>query len=410
MKKTLVALAALAATGAFAQSTFTIDGLVDAGVQSNKYRGATVTGFEGNGAGTTQLNFKATEDLGGGMKVNFRLETDFSIVNNVSNTGGYMSGNGGVNGTVGTSSNVAGAGTNHVSVPSRFGNGELLVGLATPYGKVDFGALNNGGLDFVAAMGSGIFGTAIGGGYGSIIGADPSFTIVRWQNSFRYTTPVFAGFSGSFIQANKQDQNAGADVASSSMGLFNVYGAQELTLKYANGPFSAIAVSTTTDGENMLTTVGGAAKGVKSTQTSFGGSYLLMPELRLTLGAQNTVVNSPVAGAATLKDRKATFVGASYIMGANQFVLEYATMKEDGTGNASVLGGTAAPGNSATMIGLGYNYMLSKMTRFYVRYENIQDDTKTLYPFAGTTASLLSNTTSTDTNRTRQALGIRMDF
>jgi len=409
MKKTLVALAALAATGAFAQSTFTIDGLVDAGIQSNKYRGQTVTGFEGNGAGTTQINFRATEDLGGGMKVNFRLENDFSVVNNVSNTGGYMSSSTyGLNGTAGGASGnltgAVGAAGFHNSVPSRFGNGELLVGLATPYGKVDFGALNNGGLDFVAAMGSGVFGTAIGGGYGTMVGADPSFGVVRWQNSFRYTTPVFAGFSAAIIQANKQDQNNGADIASTSMGLFNVAGAQELTLKYANGPFSAIAVTSTTDGENMLTTVGAATKGIKATQTSFGGSYAVMPELRLTLGAQNTVRNSATAGAANTVDRKAVFLGALYIMGANQFVLEYETMKEDGSA-----AGTLA-GNSASMIGLGYNYMLSKMTRFYVRYEDIKDDTKTLLPNAGYVVSLPSNATSSDWGRTRTAMGIRMDF
>jgi len=87
MKKSLIALAALAATGAFAQSSVQIDGLVDAGFQSNKYQGVSANGFDQNGAGTTQINFRGTEDLGGGLKANFRLENDFSVVNNNANQG-----------------------------------------------------------------------------------------------------------------------------------------------------------------------------------------------------------------------------------------------------------------------------------------------------------------------------------
>ncbi|MEN9712462.1 MAG: hypothetical protein RLY90_723, partial [Pseudomonadota bacterium] len=56
MKKTLVALAAFAAASSYAGVT--IDGLFDAGYQSNTLQGVRVSGIEGNGAGTSQINFR----------------------------------------------------------------------------------------------------------------------------------------------------------------------------------------------------------------------------------------------------------------------------------------------------------------------------------------------------------------
>jgi len=87
MKKSLIALAALAATASFAQSSVQIDGLFDAGYQAINYKGTKVNGIEGNGSATSQLNFRGSEDLGGGLKAEFRLETDFNAVSTNANTG-----------------------------------------------------------------------------------------------------------------------------------------------------------------------------------------------------------------------------------------------------------------------------------------------------------------------------------
>jgi len=70
MKKTLVAVAALAAvTGAMAEVTIT--GFVDGGVQSTKSTttagiSSTTTSAGSNGAGQSQITFASSEDLGGG--------------------------------------------------------------------------------------------------------------------------------------------------------------------------------------------------------------------------------------------------------------------------------------------------------------------------------------------------------
>ncbi|MBU6369176.1 MAG: porin [Burkholderiales bacterium] len=79
MKKTLVAVAALAAvTGAMAEVTIT--GFVDGGVQSTKSTttagvSSTTTSVGSNGAGQSQLTFAASEDLGSGTTAfaNIRL-------------------------------------------------------------------------------------------------------------------------------------------------------------------------------------------------------------------------------------------------------------------------------------------------------------------------------------------------
>ena len=89
MKKTLIALAAVAATSAaFAQSSVTIDGFVTLGVENvDSLAVSSTTGAVTKTNGTSKLNaanganqirFRGTEDLGGGLKANFTLAQRFS--------------------------------------------------------------------------------------------------------------------------------------------------------------------------------------------------------------------------------------------------------------------------------------------------------------------------------------------
>ncbi|MGH6647995.1 porin [Aquabacterium sp.] len=75
MKKTLLAIAALAATsGAFAQSSVTLYGVVDASVE-NIAATSRVSRVSSDNLATSRLGFKGSEDLGGGLRANFTLET-----------------------------------------------------------------------------------------------------------------------------------------------------------------------------------------------------------------------------------------------------------------------------------------------------------------------------------------------
>lgn len=75
MKKTLLALAALAATSAaFAQSSVTLYGVVDVSVERVK-GDHQVNRVSSSNLASSRLGFKGTEDIGGGLKANFVLET-----------------------------------------------------------------------------------------------------------------------------------------------------------------------------------------------------------------------------------------------------------------------------------------------------------------------------------------------
>jgi predicted porin len=78
MKKSLIALAAVAASGAaFAQSSVTLFGIVDTGigyVSNANAAGDNKYGVYNSGNSTSRLGFRGTEDLGNGLKAGFWLE------------------------------------------------------------------------------------------------------------------------------------------------------------------------------------------------------------------------------------------------------------------------------------------------------------------------------------------------
>ena len=91
MKKSLIALAVLAASGAaMAQSSVTLFGVVDAtyaygsGSVSNKSQ------LTNSGYNSSRLGFRGVEDLGGGMSASFWLEAG---LNNDNGTGGVTNTN-----------------------------------------------------------------------------------------------------------------------------------------------------------------------------------------------------------------------------------------------------------------------------------------------------------------------------
>ena len=117
MKKSLIALAALAATGAFAQSSVTLYGRAEAGVDlgfRTTVNNSNTAVIVGPGASTTNTSFggtvekpgfrvsdgdnqgqasslfglRGTEDLGGGLKANFVLESGLNLDNGSSGNGG----------------------------------------------------------------------------------------------------------------------------------------------------------------------------------------------------------------------------------------------------------------------------------------------------------------------------------
>ena len=99
MKKSLIALAVIAASGAaMAQSSVTLYGVADAGIGRNKYddgpnaKTRVTTGAEKVNNGSSRVGFTGVEDLGNGNKVGFQFETGLNLDTGDSNTGGPFGG------------------------------------------------------------------------------------------------------------------------------------------------------------------------------------------------------------------------------------------------------------------------------------------------------------------------------
>lgn len=96
MKKTLIALAAVAATGAaFAQSSVTLYGVADVAVGKTNQAGLGLTNdkFQAIASnalnnGTSRFGFRGTEDLGGGLKAGFNFEGGLSLATGAGNFSG----------------------------------------------------------------------------------------------------------------------------------------------------------------------------------------------------------------------------------------------------------------------------------------------------------------------------------
>jgi predicted porin len=400
MKKTLVALAAVSAVSAFAQSAFSIDGLVDAGYQVRDYKGNSVSGFNNNGSATSQINLRFTEDLGAGLKANFRMENDINPVSN------------GINQGAATYTNSP----SQTTALSTWGNGELRIGVSsTSWGSVDVGAVNFASLDAIV-VGS-PYGTAIGGAYSKVIKADYNGVAVRADNSARYMTPSFNGLSFSILASKKQNVSlvtSGVSTtmspATNALGYNNQTGVGELAAKYSNGPINAVVSVLTFDRGGI---------GTNGTGSSTATSAYNDTKIKLNTGAVNYTVGAWKAGLIiqTNKGQNATnFVDQS----AAALSLVYTTgplalsIQQGSINNRQAIASTTT--NAATLVattksfGMGADYALSKNTSLYGRYEKVNDDANLIGGYySGTTVSIFA-TPSSGTTRSLTAFGIRAAF
>ncbi|HIV71720.1 MAG TPA: porin [Candidatus Aquabacterium excrementipullorum] len=92
MKKTVLALATLAAVSgsAFAQSSVTIYGVVDASLEHLKGDDS-VTRVSSDAFNSSRLGFRGVEDLGGGLKAKFNLESAIAVDTGGVGTGSFWS-------------------------------------------------------------------------------------------------------------------------------------------------------------------------------------------------------------------------------------------------------------------------------------------------------------------------------
>lgn len=201
MKKTLIALAALAATGAFAQVS--VYGRLDAGYGVNTITKNDVdtklNGVTSNNNATSLWGIQGTEDLGAGMKANFKLEQDVYTAN------GALGASGAGNGATTTSS------FNRISK----------VGLSGGFGSVSFG--RDYLPTFSLAAGTDVMGQTRFSTIQLSTGAGYSTT----DSLVMYSTPVMSGFQVNVAYRNGDTSSNTGD---------NTDKVTNLTATYTNGP------------------------------------------------------------------------------------------------------------------------------------------------------------------------------
>ena len=227
MKKTQVALAALALVASTAAlANVTVYGAVDASIaNANNGKG---TYFDGTGAWTapSHLGFKGSEDLGGGLKASFQLETGVSLNNGAAGSGGSASAS--------SSTRAFGGLFTRVST----------IGLSGEFGSLTFGQqlspyIVTQVVGAGAGMGPGQYfvNRMILSGYGAAA-VNVSGSSTNWQfdgffipNAINYTSPSVNGWSVNVMTTTKGGATDGLISTQTGSDSYQAY-----TLSGAIGP------------------------------------------------------------------------------------------------------------------------------------------------------------------------------
>lgn len=350
MKKSLIALAVLAASGAaMAQSSVTLFGIVDATYAYGSGSVANKSQLTNSGYNSSRLGFRGVEDLGGGMSASFHLEAG---VNNDNGSGATTSTN-----NQGASGVTGGGGltfNRRSTVSLNGGFGEVRLGRDyTPqfWNLTVFDPFGTNGVGTTQTLNSSLGGP----------------TTVRASNAIGYFLPGnLGGFYGQAQYymgenlsnaANKKDGNGLA-----------------LRAGYANGPINvALAFSDT----KFLS---GNIKAV-----NVGGAYDLGMAKIMAHYSQDDVKNGA--------EGKGFLIGGLVPVGAGEIRLAYSTYKIDTVG--------ADP--RTNKIALGYVHNLSKRTALYATYAHVSNKN-------GAAQSLNGSVTAAGDNSNGYDFGIKHSF
>lgn len=341
MKKTLVAVAALAASAAFAQSSVTLYGVADAYFGSEKIDGVTSqTVVNSGGLSQSRIGLSVKEDLGAGLSAFAIIEGNVAL------------------------DQGAGATANRKSI----------VGLSGGFGAVSLGQQQTPMQDVlenvIDAQGNSAFSTVNASAAGNVEASGA--TLFTYPNSVRYDSPNFDGFSGAVqigLGENK-DQAFGTPNGTNSADR-----GVSLNVKYENGPLGVVFAyqndKATTDAVIPPAPPTPAQK-LDTKITALGG-YYDFGVAKLNLGYVNgklTVTDLAAATSVSGKGRTIN-VGVTVPVDAFTFVGQYSQAKiNDVAGNSK-------------SFALEGRYALSKRTTAYAGYNNTKEnigggaDTKT---------------------------------
>ena len=357
----LLSTLALACACVQAQSSVTLQGVVDVNVQHFDAGGVGKATMVGNGGlSTSRLIFRGTEDLGGGLRAGFWLEGSINPdTGEGRNTNLNNQPSGGVAGTAGT----VGFKFDRVSYVSLASDlGELRLGhdfIPTHWSSIYFDPFNANG---VARAGNLTF---------AGVSTAPLTSAITASNSVSYWLPpkLLGGVYGMAMVATGENNS---DAANSHDG--NLAG---FRLGYAAGPFDVAVAMTRT--KNVSTATLG-----EYTHANIGGSW--NAGFAKFFALYNTVKVKLVAGDV----RKNTAeIGAHIPVGpAGRIRLSYAMLDDRSSASLANANGSLRSDNDARQIGLGYVHDLSRRTAVYTSYARLTNKGQATYVVSGGRAPL----------------------
>ncbi|WP_431824832.1 porin [Burkholderia sp. F1] len=373
MNKTLIVAAAAAsfATVAHAQSSVTLYGVLDAGItyQSNVQPTAGGNGKSrfsmGSGIDQSRFGLRGSEDLGGGLKAIFTLESGFNL------------GNGGLSNNKGMF------------------NRQAFVGLSSQYGTVTLGKQYDAVQDYLAPL------TATGtwgGTYFAHVGNNDRLSTngdVALNNTVKFTSANYAGlqFGGTYSFSN--DTNFGNNRAYSA-GLSYQFQGLKLGAAYAQA-------------NNAGVTNTGA---VSQPFDANGKAVTLTPARNRTYGVAAAYAFGPAqVGAAWTQSRLDNITGISGSLRTDNYEVnaKYNLTPALGLGAAYTYTNAKAGSESLhwNQFGLQADYALSKRTDVYaqaVYQRSSKNASASIYNGDNNTLP------STSINQTAATVGLRHRF
>jgi predicted porin len=333
MKKSLVALAVLAASGAaMAQSSVTLFGVVDAAYAVGNGSLTDKTQLRNSGYNSSRLGFRGVEDLGGGMKASFWLEAG---VNNDDGTGSASS-------ALNQAQTAANVGTQGLTFNRR-----STVSLEGKMGEVRLG--RDYTPQFWSETAFDPFGT---NGVGTNIAfAKGGLTGVRASNSIGYLSPSFSGLK-LWVQTYMGENASTAAKVGDGNAFRITFDQGKLSLAYAGS-------ETTT------------AAGVTNDTSNIAGSY--------DLGVAKVMAQSnstKITGAAEIKG---SVIGALVPMAGGTFRISSSQ--------------TDQAGKKAKLMAVGFVQPMSKRTDLYATYGRVSNSGGSTTALNGSTTAANASST-----------------
>lgn len=348
----IVFCSALAAASSYAQSSTAISGTVDVGLGIGRGSLTDRNSVISGGNATSKLIFRGVEDLGGGLKAGFWLESGIfadSGLGQPSNTNNQPSG-----------TTSPGAGVTQGLTFNRRSD----LWLASQLGEVHLGRLWAPAYEaFTGKYDPFALGVGLAINYGNSINS--TLGLIRASNDVAYYTPRFAGF-GAHIHRWFGENSTGTATSKDGSG-------NGVRLYYDNGPFSAIVALTQT----------GYATGDAKTRV-VGAVYNFGP-IRTSIN-----VNHDELGAVT---QKGYLLGAWVPVGIHEIKASYSAFKS----NVNAL----EP--ESNKLALGYVHNLSKQVALYATVAHVRNKN-------GAASSLNGSSTAINKSSTGLDLGLRHHF